>query len=87
MISMGTWNKGKTYSLTPQDAEFATRMAWAKAVIKERGNSCEICGWSEARCDVHHRVPRSQGGKHTRANAIVVCPNHHRIAHEKGLPQ
>lgn len=38
----------------------------------------------EARCDVHHRVPKAHGGLHTLANAVVLCPNCHRIEHEAG---
>jgi len=87
MLAIGPWNKGATYSNTDLDAEFVTRSAWSKAIIRERGNACEICGWAEAKCDVHHRIPRHKGGKNTRANGIVVCPNHHRIAHEKGTLQ
>jgi hypothetical protein len=42
---------------------------------------CEICGWHEARCDLHRVLPGSEGGKYTRENVRVLCPNHHRIMH------
>lgn len=75
------WNKGTTYTLKH---EFKNKKAWATAVIRERGNACEKCGWSEARCDVHHKVLKSEGGKNTIENGIVLCPNCHRVEHESG---
>lgn len=56
--------------------------SWKKLALlikEERGNKCEKCGWAEANCDVAHIIPRSKGGKDTRENALVLCPNHHRI--------
>lgn len=79
----GVWNDGKSYAIAGGEHEYKQRHAWAKAAIRERGNSCELCGWDKARCDVHHRTPRSRGGKNVLSNAIVLCPNCHRIAHEQ----
>lgn len=78
------WNKGRTYPIESGERVYKTRHAWAKAVIRHYGNKCERCGWSEARCDAHHRTKRSRGGAHTIKNGIVLCPNHHRIEHEAG---
>ena len=74
------WNKGKTYAT--KSGEYAQKGAWALAVIRVKGNGCSRCGWSEARCDVHHIVPRSKGGRNTVENGIVLCPNCHRVTHE-----
>lgn len=76
-----TWNVGTSYTIK---SEFKSKQAWAKAVIREHGAGCEKCGWSEARCDVHHKIPVSVGGKHTIENGIVLCPNCHRVEHESG---
>lgn len=76
-----TWNKGATYTIK---AEFKTKKAWATALLRQRGNICEKCGWSAARCDAHHKIPKACGGKHTVENGIVLCPNCHRIEHEQG---
>ena len=78
------WNKGKTYAINKGERVYTQQQNWAKAVIRARGNQCENCGWKEARCDAHHRIPRSKGGQNTIANGIVLCPNHHRIAHDSG---
>lgn len=78
----GVWNEGKSYTVNSGDRCYKTRKAWADAAIRVKGNKCEMCGWDKARCDVHHRVPKAKGGLHTLSNAIVLCPNCHRLAHE-----
>ena len=42
---------------------------------------CEICGWHEARCDLHRVLPGSKGGKYLKENVRVLCPNCHRTMH------
>lgn len=79
----GIWNDGKSYAIQDGTRCYKTRHAWAKAVIRHYGNKCQRCGWSEARCDAHHRDPKAKGGLHTIANGIVLCPNCHRVHHEK----
>lgn len=78
----GVWNDGKSYAVGGGHRCYKTRHAWSRAAIRHYGNQCERCGWDAARCDVHHREPKSRGGLHTIANAIVLCPNCHRIEHE-----
>lgn len=79
----GVWNDGKSYAINSGVRCYKTRHAWAKAVIRHYGNKCEICGWSEAKCDAHHRKPKARGGLHTIPNGQVLCPNHHRIIESK----
>lgn len=76
------WNSGLSFTRKGDDEVFRSKKAWTDAVIKKRGNSCERCGWSTARCDAHHILPRSKGGLNTIHNARVLCPNCHRIQHE-----
>lgn len=80
----GAWNEGKSYTILQGEHCYKTRHGWAKAAIKHYGNKCEKCGWDRARCDAHHRILKSKGGLHTIKNAIVLCPNCHRIEHERG---
>lgn len=80
----GVWNDGMSYSIQSGNRCYRTRHSWAKAVIRHYGNKCQRCGWDEARCDAHHRDPKASGGLHTIDNGIVLCPNCHRIEHERG---
>lgn len=80
----GAWNDGKSYAIGGGVRCYRTRHAWAKAAIRHYGNRCERCGWAAARCDVHHRIAKARGGLHTLSNAIVLCPNCHRVEHEGG---
>ncbi len=43
--------------------------------------SCCICGWDEATNDIHHIIPRNQGGSDTFDNLTILCPNCHRKSH------
>jgi 5-methylcytosine-specific restriction endonuclease McrA len=74
------WNAGITYA-RGDVAEYSTKHGWTKAVIRVKGNRCENCGWDRAKCDVHHILPKSRGGKNTIDNARVLCPNCHREHH------
>lgn len=79
-----TWNDSMSYSIKNGTHCYKTRHSWAKAAIRQYGNKCQLCGWDKARCDVHHKTMKSIGGPHTLENAIVLCPNCHRIEHECG---
>lgn len=81
--SDGPWNDGKSYVISSGEHCYKTRHGWARAAIKHYGNRCERCGWNQARCDVHHRNRKALGGTHTLANAIVLCPNCHRVEHQQ----
>lgn len=45
-------------------------------------NECAICGWSEASCDAHHIYGRSSNDI---SDLIMLCPNHHRLVHQKKI--
>jgi len=47
----------------------------------DRANQhCEWCGTQIDQPEVHHIVPRSEGGPNDPSNLIVLCPNDHRKA-------
>lgn len=53
------------------------------------GRGCESCGWLLGSGDwrslhAHHVVPLSCGGTDQRGNLMVLCPNHHAVAHRAG---
>ena len=54
-------------------------------VLIRLGIGCSNCGWKESSCDVHHIVPRKQGGTDDNNNLTVLCPNCHRLAHTDKL--
>ena len=54
-------------------------------IVKRANKGCSICGWNEASCDLHHIIPTFQGGSDTDDNAVILCPNHHRMAHTEDL--
>ena len=55
--------------------------------IIQQGKRCEKCGYDLVPeiLEVHHQVPLSEGGADDLSNALVLCPNCHRIAHRNGL--
>lgn len=50
-------------------------------ILKRAGVGCSICGWNESTCDIHHIIPREDGGSNDNSNLIIICPNCHRICH------
>jgi len=38
--------------------------------------------WPPGMCHTHHTTPWSQGGTTTVADAILLCPRHHTLAHD-----
>jgi hypothetical protein len=56
-----------------------------RAVLLRDGH-CRVpgCGWRRG-LEVHHLVPRSQGGTDDISNLAVVCPAHHRLLIPHGV--
>lgn len=61
---------------------------------------CAVCGWRPPRAladlgverrssllHLHHVVPHSCGGSDDADNLVLLCPNHHAIAHQLGRIQ
>lgn len=67
----------------------------AKEIVFNYGERCAICGWQATPelievngrkqwahgNDIHHIVPASEGGLSDYENLILLCPNHHKMAH------
>lgn len=54
------------------------------AKILKRGEiKCVMCGWDKTTLDIHHILPKKEGGTDDNSNLIPLCPNCHRMAHEK----
>lgn len=54
-------------------------------LIKRMKIGCSVCGWNEAQCDVHHILPKKNGGTNDNSNLTILCPNHHRMIHEGAI--
>ncbi len=66
--------------------------ALRRQVMRRDSGRCVVSGCKHATfVDVHHLVPRADGGKHTADNLVCLCGGHHRAVHEgrlliQGLP-
>jgi hypothetical protein len=57
-----------------------------RAVLVRDRCRCRVPGCNRRRyVDVHHLVPRSEDGEHSRRNCISLCSTHHRRLHEGKL--
>ena len=55
----------------------------AKKILKRMKLPCSNCGWyvEDVSCDIHHIIPRKEGGTDSHDNLTYICPNCHRLAH------
>ncbi|QZY30338.1 HNH endonuclease signature motif containing protein [Nocardioides coralli] len=51
--------------------------------VRDRGCTTEGCGLPASVCDAHHDHPWSVGGPTDLTNARLLCPRHHRLAHDR----
>lgn len=61
----------------------STVIPWTvRTEVEERsGGLCEWPSCPEQATDLHHRLMRSRGGKHTATNLAHLCRGHHRSIH------
>lgn len=83
-VTVNDWiNKYKIPTRKQADyLEKTTLGSISRELKKERNNTCELCGWNKASCDVHHIKKQCDGGTHEKSNLIVLCPNCHRMVTE-----
>lgn len=75
-----SWNKGRVYVIKKIKV-YKTKTSYAAACRRVFGDACMNCEWDRATCDVHHIVPKSEGGQNILDNGVVLCPNCHRLVH------
>jgi hypothetical protein len=51
-------------------------------LVRDRGCTAEGCQTAAWFCHAHHDDPWSHGGRTDLANGRLLCPSHHRIAHQ-----
>ena len=78
--------KGKNYRLkSKDDSSEGVGIKQLYKIFTDKG--CEICGWNETSCDIHHIIEVSNGGTNQLNNVVNVCPNHHRMIHKNLVSQ
>jgi hypothetical protein len=53
-----------------------------RRAVRKRDKHCRFpgCDMPAAGCEVHHIIPRSNGGRHALSNLVLLCRFHHLIA-------
>jgi hypothetical protein len=54
-----------------------------KEVWEVSKEKCTKCGWGESYCDRHRIISGMNGGKYVKNNVIPLCPNCHRVEHNR----
>ena len=75
--------KGK-YNENPKSLLTLSRRTVTK-ILDRLEIGCSRCGWNEGRCDIHHINGKKIEDPHNHNNLSVLCPNCHRLAHEKKI--
>ena len=73
---------GATDAATPARAVQDITPATRRLVLHRDHSRCTAPGCRSARgLDLHHIVPRSEGGSHEASNITILCSSHHRQLH------
>jgi 5-methylcytosine-specific restriction endonuclease McrA len=57
-------------------------------LIHSVGTRCSYPNCKETvSLDIHHIIPRQEGGSNRRSNLVVLCPTHHRLADRGAIPK
>jgi len=73
--------------LTPDGPNRATiPPAMRRRILARDGHRCRMKGCGQIRfLEVHHLVPRAEGGRNTPGNLVTLCAGCHRLLHERYL--
>ncbi|HVZ31299.1 MAG TPA: HNH endonuclease [Polyangiaceae bacterium] len=79
---VGNAGRSRASARAKQDIPPALR----RAVLRRDERRCRVPGCRNATfLDLHHIVPRSEGGSHSADNLVTVCAAHHRALHRGEL--
>lgn len=56
-----------------------------RKILKRLNIGCSRCGWKEGVCDLHHIEGRKIPNANNHDNLTYICPNCHRLFHEKKI--
>ncbi len=76
-------SKGKYYGRISSILDVSKRTS--HKILKRLNLGCSICGWNEAPCDIHHINGKKVKDANQHWNLTLLCPNHHRLAHNKKI--
>lgn len=83
-LAVGESTKGKFRENYPETILALSKRTVAK-ILKRLNIGCSICGWKEGSCDIHHINGRKIENCDAHENLCILCPNHHRLAHQKKI--
>lgn len=63
-------------------ARLHTEMQRIAAALRDKGCTAEGCDRPPAWCEMHHEIHWCDGGKTDVETARMLCPHHHRLAHD-----
>ena len=81
---IGFFTKGKFKGKFIESIASVSKRTTSK-ILKRLNLGCCVCGWKDGSCDIHHINGRKILDPHNHDNLTLLCPNHHRLFHEKKI--
>jgi len=81
---IGSFTKGKFKGSFIESILSVSKRTSSK-IIKRINLGCCVCGWKEGSCDIHHISGKNIPNPDNHENLTLLCPNHHRLFHEKKI--
>lgn len=81
---VGKTTRGK-YREKPPESILELSKRTVQKILTRLGIGCCICGWNESSCDIHHIEGKKIKDPNNHSNLTYICPNHHRMIHNKKL--
>lgn len=81
--AVGFGTKGSTGKIPESLLELSSRTI--RKILKRLEIGCSRCKWNEGTCDIHHIHGRKIENPNKHNNLTYICPNCHRLFHEKKI--
>ena len=81
---IGSFTKGKFKGKFIESILSVSKRTSSK-ILKRINLGCCVCGWKDGSCDIHHINGRKIENADNHENLTLLCPNHHRLFHEKKI--
>lgn len=83
---IGSYTKGKFKGAFIESILSVSKRTTTK-ILKRLNLGCCICKWKEGSCDIHHIKGKKILNSDSHNNLTLLCPNHHRLFHEKKISE